>query len=116
MERPFVVCHMLTSLDGKIDGTFFGVPETVPAIKAYGELPRRTKQDLTAVMVDVPVVPATGLKGHVGNRHAHITQGAQITGPAEILPGHRVGTALREQIVKFLIHIIRPLISTCRHR
>ena len=70
----------------------------------------------TAVMVDVPVVPATGLKGHVGNRHAHITQGAQITGPAEILPGHRVGTALREQIVKFLIHIIRPLISTCRHR
>lgn len=38
MERPFVVCHMLTSLDGKIDGTFFGVPETVPAIKAYGEL------------------------------------------------------------------------------
>ena len=43
---------------------------------------RRTKKDLTAVMVDVPVVPATGLKGHVGNRHAHITQGAQITGPA----------------------------------
>ena len=29
---------MLTSLDGKIDGTFFGVPETIPAIKAYGEL------------------------------------------------------------------------------
>ena len=24
---------------------------------------RRTKKDLTAVMVDVPVVPATGLKG-----------------------------------------------------
>lgn len=38
MERPFVVCHMLTSLDGKIDGMFFGVPETIPAIKAYGEL------------------------------------------------------------------------------
>ena len=38
MERPFVVCHMLTSLDGKIDGAFFGVPETIPAIKAYGEL------------------------------------------------------------------------------
>ena len=76
-------------------------------------------EDLAAAalgVVDVPVVPATGLKGHVGNRHAHITQGAQITGPAEILPGHRVGTALREQIVKFLIHIIRPLISTCRHR
>lgn len=38
MERPFVVCHMLTSLDGKIDGAFFGMPETQPALKAYGSL------------------------------------------------------------------------------
>ncbi len=38
MERPFVVCHMLTSLDGKIDGAFFGAPEATPALKAYGEL------------------------------------------------------------------------------
>lgn len=38
MERPFVVCHMLTSLDGKIDGTFFGMPQTAPALKVYGEL------------------------------------------------------------------------------
>ena len=38
MERPFVVCHMLVSLDGKIDGDFFGMPETVPALKTYGEL------------------------------------------------------------------------------
>lgn len=34
----FVVCHMLTSLDGKIDGDFFSAPETLPALKAYGEL------------------------------------------------------------------------------
>ena len=38
MERPFVVCHMLASLDGKIDGDFFGVPEAAPALKTYGEL------------------------------------------------------------------------------
>lgn len=38
MNRPFVVCHMLASLDGKIDGDFFGVPETSPALKAYGDL------------------------------------------------------------------------------
>ena len=38
MKRPFVVCHMLTSLDGKIDGSFFGAPETAPALKAYGDL------------------------------------------------------------------------------
>lgn len=38
MELPFVVCHMLASLDGKIDGAFFGAAETAPALKAYGEL------------------------------------------------------------------------------
>lgn len=38
MERPFVVCHMLASLDGKIDGEFFGLPQAVQAIKTYGEL------------------------------------------------------------------------------
>ena len=38
MEKPFVVCHMLVSLDGKIDGAFFQAPQTAPALKAYGEL------------------------------------------------------------------------------
>ena len=38
MERPFVVCHMLASLDGKIDGEFFGLPQAAQAIKTYGEL------------------------------------------------------------------------------
>ena len=37
-KKPFVVCHMLASLDGKIDGAFFGMPETAPALKAYGDL------------------------------------------------------------------------------
>ena len=38
MKRPFVVCHMLASLDGKIDGAFFGMPQTAPVLKVYGEL------------------------------------------------------------------------------
>lgn len=38
MKQPFVVCHMLTSLDGKIDGAFFGTPEAVSALKAYSDL------------------------------------------------------------------------------
>lgn len=38
MKRPFIVCHMLTSLDGKVDGAFLGMPETQPALKAYGSL------------------------------------------------------------------------------
>ena len=38
MSGMFVVCHMLASLDGKIDGAFFGAVEAAPASRAYGEL------------------------------------------------------------------------------
>ncbi len=38
MEKPYVVCHMLTSLDGKIDGSWFSDPACSPALKAYGSL------------------------------------------------------------------------------
>lgn len=34
----FVVCHILTSLDGKISGDFFGSSETVKAAGEYGKL------------------------------------------------------------------------------
>ena len=38
MGKPYVVCHMLTSLDGKIDGAYMGAPECAPALTAYGNL------------------------------------------------------------------------------
>lgn len=38
MERPYVICHMLTSLDGKIDGAFFSAPECSPSISEYGNI------------------------------------------------------------------------------
>ena len=38
MKRPFVVCHMLASLDGKIDGEFFESASTLEALKEYGAL------------------------------------------------------------------------------
>lgn len=38
MEKPFVVCYMLTSIDGKIDGDFFSATETRPALAEYGRL------------------------------------------------------------------------------
>ena len=38
MDRPYVVCHILTSLNGKIDGDFFADQATAPAQKAYGSL------------------------------------------------------------------------------
>ena len=38
MSGMFVVCHMLASLDEKIDGAFFGAAEAAPASRAYGKL------------------------------------------------------------------------------
>lgn len=38
MDRPYVVCHMLTSLDGKIDGAFMSAPENRAMGAEYGRL------------------------------------------------------------------------------
>ena len=38
MEKPFVVCHMLSSIDGKIDGDFMSAPENTPVREEYGKL------------------------------------------------------------------------------
>lgn len=38
MERPTVICHMLASLDGKIDGEFFSAPECAPAVQKFAEV------------------------------------------------------------------------------
>ena len=38
MNRPYVICHMLTSVDGKIDGEFFSAPEIAPALGEYANL------------------------------------------------------------------------------
>ena len=40
MSRPFVVCHMLCSLDGRIDGSWFRLPETASALRATGQIRR----------------------------------------------------------------------------
>lgn len=38
MNRPYVICHMLTSLDGKIDGAFMSDPACAPALTEYGNI------------------------------------------------------------------------------
>lgn len=38
MNRPYVICHMLTSLDGRIDGGFMGSEANKDALGEYGRL------------------------------------------------------------------------------
>lgn len=38
LAKPFLVCHMFVSIDGKIDGAFMNDPAAVPARNEYGRL------------------------------------------------------------------------------
>ena len=35
MDRPKIICHILQSVDGNIDGDFFTLPELSPAYRAF---------------------------------------------------------------------------------
>ena len=38
MERPKIICHILQSVDGNIDGDFFTLPELSPAYRAFSRI------------------------------------------------------------------------------
>lgn len=45
MNRAKVICHMLTSIDGKISGNAFRLPETAQAARVYQELHKKLGGD-----------------------------------------------------------------------
>lgn len=45
MNRPYVICHMVTSLDGKVTGDFLSTPECEPATTLYYQLNREYGAD-----------------------------------------------------------------------
>ena len=38
MNRPKIICHILQSVDGNIDGSFFSLPETMPALREFSRI------------------------------------------------------------------------------
>lgn len=44
MYRPYIICHMTTSLDGRVTGHFLGCPECEAATEIYYEMNRSYKQ------------------------------------------------------------------------
>ena len=38
MNRPKIICHILQSVDGNIDGSFFSQPETMPALQEFARI------------------------------------------------------------------------------
>ena len=45
MDRPYIICHMVTSLDGKVTGDFLFSPECEKATEIYYDINRNTKAD-----------------------------------------------------------------------
>lgn len=48
MNRPYIICHMTTSLDGKVTGKFLNTPECEKAVDLYYQLNRDYKADAYA--------------------------------------------------------------------
>ena len=43
MNRPYIICHMTTSIDGKVTGNFLSTPECEPATNLYYQVNRDYK-------------------------------------------------------------------------
>lgn len=63
-DRPYVICHMLTSLDGKIDGEFFSAPECAPAVKQFARV--RTFYDCGATLYGTTTMEGGYADGRLG--------------------------------------------------
>ena len=48
MNRPYIICHMMTSIDGKVTGDFLNRPECEEAVNAYYEVNRQLSADAFA--------------------------------------------------------------------
>lgn len=48
MNRPYIICHMVTSIDGKVTGDFLGAPACGAATEVYYELNRNYRADAFA--------------------------------------------------------------------
>ncbi len=45
MNRPYIICHMLTSIDGKVTGDFLSLPKNKNASEIYYQINRDYKAD-----------------------------------------------------------------------
>ena len=43
MNRPYIICHMVTSIDGKVTGEFLSKPECAKACEIYYDINRKLK-------------------------------------------------------------------------
>ena len=45
INRPYIICHMVTSIDGKVTGEFLSCPDSEKAIEIYYDINRNLKSN-----------------------------------------------------------------------
>lgn len=65
MSRPFVVCHMVSSVDGKIDGSWFGTPEVRQPLMESNTI--RMNYNCSATLYGATTMAETYAEGWVEN-------------------------------------------------
>lgn len=65
MNRPFVVCHMVSSVDGKIDGSWFGAPEIRQPLMESNTI--RMNYNCSATLYGAKTMAETYAEGWVEN-------------------------------------------------
>lgn len=72
-DRPYIVCHILSSIDGRISGNLFSAPETMQAQPIYSRI--RKEYDCDAVLngtVTCAQIYADGYVNHLPKTAEHI--------------------------------------------
>ena len=64
-ERPYVICHMISSLDGKIDGDYFDMPEILEVRNASNKI--REQFNCNAVIYGAVTMADTYAEGYIKN-------------------------------------------------
>lgn len=63
LERPFVVCHMVSALDGRIDGEYFKAQEITPILAASNHI--REQLNCEALLYGATTMATIYAKGYV---------------------------------------------------
>lgn len=96
MEKPFLVCHMFVSMDGKIDGAFMSDPNAVPARTEYEKL--RNFYDCTAT-----IYGTTTMQGFADGLIGALPVASGLSREDYVAPHE--GIALREFVLRPLSQI-----------
>ena len=95
MKRPYVICHILSALNGRISGPFMGTAAALPAAGAYGSLRAELESDAW-------LYGTTTTKEFTGFQKPDLMEGAEASGarpaaeedfaprschPGRVLPG-----------------------------